>query len=135
MTRQTLPTEAASPKRGESEDASLPGAAYDSDPVRLPQIDSPACEPVADAVLDPRSGDPPVIVVVGGVDPGGGAGLLRDVATVAALGGRAHPVETAWTEQGPGLHRVEPRAPEAVGAALAEALAELRPAAVKIGMA
>ena len=76
-----------------------------------------------------------MVVVVGGVDPGGGAGLLRDVATVAALGARAHAVETAWTEQGPGLHRVEPRAPDAVRAALAEALVTLRPAAVKIGMA
>jgi hydroxymethylpyrimidine/phosphomethylpyrimidine kinase len=73
--------------------------------------------------------------VVGGVDPGGGAGLHRDVATVAALGARAHTVETAWTEQGPGRHRVDPRAPDAVRAALAEALATLRPAAVKIGMA
>jgi len=80
-------------------------------------------------------GDPPAIVLVGGVDPGGGAGLLRDVATVTALGARAHSVETAWTEQGPGLHRVRPRAPDAVGAALAEALVRLRPAAVKIGMA
>jgi hydroxymethylpyrimidine/phosphomethylpyrimidine kinase len=73
--------------------------------------------------------------MVGGVDPGGGAGLLRDLATAAALGVRAHAVETAFTEQGPGLHRVAPRAPAAVGAALAEALASLRPAAVKIGMA
>ena len=73
--------------------------------------------------------------MVGGVDPGGGAGLLRDVATAEALGARAHAVETAYTEQGPGLHRVEPRAPDAVRAALAEALAALRPAAVKIGMA
>ena len=74
-------------------------------------------------------------MVVGGVDPGGGAGLLRDVATAAALGARAHAVGTAWTEQSAGLHRVEPRGPEAVGAALAQALAALRPAAVKIGMA
>ena len=74
-------------------------------------------------------------MVVGGVDPGGGAGLLRDVATVAALGARAHAVETAWTEQGPGLHRVEPRAPDAVRDALAEALVTHRPGAVKIGMA
>ena len=109
-----------------SEDASLPGAAYDSDLVRLPQIESPVTGSAVDAW---------VIVVVGGVDPGGGAGLLRDVATVTALGARAHAVETAWTEQGPGRHRVEPRAPEAVRAALAEALAALRPAAVKIGMA
>jgi hydroxymethylpyrimidine/phosphomethylpyrimidine kinase len=54
---------------------------------------------------------------------------------VAALGGRPHAIETAWTEQGPVLHRVEPRAPDAVRAALADALVTLRPAAVKIGMA
>jgi hydroxymethylpyrimidine/phosphomethylpyrimidine kinase len=100
-----------------TEDASLPGAAYDSDPVRLPQIESPA------------------VVMVGGVDPGGGAGLLRDLATAAALGARAHGVETAWTEQGPRVHQVVPRAPGDVRAALVEALAALRPAAVKIGMA
>jgi len=90
-------------------------------------------------VTEPESGesaiDHPVIVVVGGVDPGGGAGLLRDLATARALGARAHAVETAWTEQGPGLHRVEPRTPAAVRAALAEALLTLHPAAVKIGMA
>ena len=79
--------------------------------------------------------DSTLVVVVGGVDPGGGAGLLRDVATAAALGAHAHAVGTAWTAQGEGIHRVEPRAPEAVRAALAEALATLRPAAVKIGMA
>jgi hydroxymethylpyrimidine/phosphomethylpyrimidine kinase len=90
--------------------------------------------PVIDPPIRPPS-DPPVVVVVGGVDPGGGAGLLRDLATLAALGARAHAVETAWTEQGLGLHRVEPRAPDAVRAALAEALLTLRPAAVKIGMA
>jgi hydroxymethylpyrimidine/phosphomethylpyrimidine kinase len=77
----------------------------------------------------------PSLVVVGGVDPGGGAGLLRDLATAAALGARAHGVETAWTEQGPAVHQVTPRAPAAVRAALIEALAALRPAAVKIGMA
>jgi len=75
-----------------------------------------------------------VVVVVGGVDPGGGAGLLRDVATAMALGARAHAVGTAWTEQDARVHRVEPRAPAAVGEALARAVAA-GPAAVKIGMA
>ncbi len=74
------------------------------------------------------------VVVVGGLDPGGGAGLLRDVATAAARGAHAVAVGTAWTEQGPGIHRVEPRAPGAVGEALARAIAA-RPAAVKVGMA
>jgi hydroxymethylpyrimidine/phosphomethylpyrimidine kinase len=77
----------------------------------------------------------PVLLMVGGVDPGGGAGLLRDLATAAALGARAQGVETASTEQGPDVHRVAPRAAGALRAALAEALAALRPAAVKIGMA
>jgi hydroxymethylpyrimidine/phosphomethylpyrimidine kinase len=76
-----------------------------------------------------------VVVVTGGIDPSGGAGLLRDVATAAARGARAHAVGTAWTEQGDGIHRVEPRAPAAVRAALAETISGVRPAAVKIGMA
>jgi hydroxymethylpyrimidine/phosphomethylpyrimidine kinase len=67
-------------------------------------------------------------VVVGGLDPGGGAGLLRDVATARALGAQPHAVGTAWTEQGEGIHRVEPRAPATVGAALAHALGGVRPA-------
>jgi len=75
------------------------------------------------------------VVVIGGVDPGGGAGLLRDVATAAALGAHAHAIGTAWTEQADALHRVEPREPDAVAAALARAVAALSPAAVKIGMA
>jgi hydroxymethylpyrimidine/phosphomethylpyrimidine kinase len=76
-----------------------------------------------------------VVVVAGGVDPGGGAGLLRDVAAAAARGARAHAIGTAWTEQGEGVHRVEPRDPAAVRDALRWAIAELRPAAVKVGMA
>jgi hydroxymethylpyrimidine/phosphomethylpyrimidine kinase len=79
--------------------------------------------------------EPVLILVVGGVDPSGGAGLLRDVATVTARGARAHAVGTAWTEQGAGVHRVEPRGPDAVREALRWAIATLRPAAVKIGMA
>jgi hydroxymethylpyrimidine/phosphomethylpyrimidine kinase len=93
---------------------------YDSDAVDLPQTKtSPAV---------------PVVVVVGGFDPGGGAGILRDVATARALGAHAFAVGTAWTEQGPGVHRVEPREPAAVREALARAVAA-GPAAVKLGMA
>jgi len=76
-----------------------------------------------------------VVVVVGGIDPSGGAGLLRDVATAVSCGARAHAIGTAWTEQGDTIHRVEPRPPAAVRDALARALATLRPAAVKVGMA
>jgi hydroxymethylpyrimidine/phosphomethylpyrimidine kinase len=84
--------------------------------VTLPQIDST------------------LVVVAAGVDPGGGAGLLRDLATIRALGGRGHGIETAGTVQGAAVHRVDPRSPEAVRGALAEAIATLRPGAVKIGM-
>lgn len=75
------------------------------------------------------------MIVVGGFDPSGGAGLLRDAATAAARGARAHAVGTAWTAQGDGVHRVEPRPPAAVQTDLAEAIATLRPTAIKIGMA
>jgi hydroxymethylpyrimidine/phosphomethylpyrimidine kinase len=85
--------------------------------VALPQIDST------------------LVLVVAGVDPGGGAGLLRDLATVRALGARAQGIETAGTLQGAAVHRVDPRAPDSVRRALAEAVATLRPGAVKIGMA
>lgn len=82
-----------------------------------------------------KPAEPVLIVVAGGIDPSGGAGLLRDVATAVARGARAHAIGTAWTEQGEGMHRVEPRDPAAVRDALRWAIATLRPAAVKIGMA
>jgi hydroxymethylpyrimidine kinase/phosphomethylpyrimidine kinase len=74
-------------------------------------------------------------VVVGGVDPGGGAGLVRDVLTVRALGAHASAVGTAWTRQGGGVHAIEPRGATAVAAALRHELSRRGPvAAVKIGM-
>lgn len=60
---------------------------------------------------------------------------MRDVATARALGAQAVVVGTAWTEQGDGVHRVEPRDPGAVGDALARALAGGPAKAAKIGMA
>jgi hydroxymethylpyrimidine/phosphomethylpyrimidine kinase len=79
--------------------------------------------------------EPVLVLVAGGIDPSGGAGLFRDVAVAAARGARAHAVGTAWTEQADGVHRVEARDPDAVREALRWAIAALRPAAVKIGMA
>lgn len=78
----------------------------------------------------------PLILLIGGVDPRGGAGLVRDVLTTASLG--AHPVVvgTAWTEQSPRVHRVEPRPPEILADAVRQAVAgtagDVR--AVKVGM-
>ncbi len=68
------------------------------------------------------------------MDPGGGAGLLRDVATARARGALARAVGTAWTEQGRGVHEVEPRSPAAVARGLELALAR-GPGAIKVGMA
>ena len=76
-------------------------------------------------------------MLVGGVDPGTGAGVARDLLTAAALGARGVVVGTAWTEQGPHSTRaVEPRAPDRVHASLASALARvgMTRSAVKIGM-
>jgi len=90
--------------------------------------------------MDPQQ--PVRVIAVGGVDPGGGAGLLRDVLTGAALGVTVATVGTAWTEQeaarppsggGPVLG-IEPRAAAAVSAALQSALRQHPTAAVKIGM-
>jgi hydroxymethylpyrimidine/phosphomethylpyrimidine kinase len=90
-------------------------------------------------------GEWPAVVAVGGLDPGGGAGLVRDYCTATALGARVLLVGTAWTDQSPhGVAAVEPRAPEAVRAALTRALAAAAGApgsgsrsgtgAVKVGM-
>ena len=77
------------------------------------------------------------VVLVGGVDPGSGAGVARDLLTAEALGAHGVVVGTAWTEQGSSsTFAIEPRAPERVQAALASALARVDGAAsaVKIGM-
>jgi hydroxymethylpyrimidine/phosphomethylpyrimidine kinase len=82
-----------------------------------------------------RPAAPIAVVVVGGVDPSGGAGLVRDVLTAAALGARAIAIGTAWTRQGAGVHAVEPRDPAALADALRHELSRRRSvAAVKIGM-
>jgi hydroxymethylpyrimidine/phosphomethylpyrimidine kinase len=75
------------------------------------------------------------LVLVGGIDPGCGAGVLRDLLTASARQADAILIGTAWTEQAQ-VRKVEPRDPDAVAAALSSALARARPpgSAVKIGM-
>jgi hydroxymethylpyrimidine kinase/phosphomethylpyrimidine kinase len=73
------------------------------------------------------------VLLVGGLDPGGGAGLVRDALTAVALGARPVVVGTAWTEQGEGFHRVEARDAGALLDSVRHALGA-KPAAVKIGM-
>ena len=77
------------------------------------------------------------IVIVGGLDPGTGAGVARDLLTATALSASGVVVGTAWTEQGSlSAHGIEPRAPERVQAALTAALAKVGAtgSCIKIGM-
>jgi hydroxymethylpyrimidine/phosphomethylpyrimidine kinase len=76
----------------------------------------------------------PCVLVAGGHEPTGRAGLLADVAAVRALGARCVAVPTAQTAQGTTTFRCEPRPPRLVRAQVAAAL-ELGPVhAVKLGM-
>jgi len=79
---------------------------------------------------------PPVLVLaVGGLDPGAGAGLGRDLLTAQALGAAVRLCGTAFTEQSAErVVSVEPRAAGALEVAVRHALRPPRPAAVKIGM-
>lgn len=84
------------------------------------------------------SGGPlrPLAVLVGGLDPGGGSGVIRDFLTATTLGAVPRIVVTALTEQSSaGVSRVEARSPAAVEEALATAVRGAgHDAAVKIGM-
>ncbi len=81
-----------------------------------------------------------VIVAIGGFDPTGGAGLVRDLLTGRTLGARVCLVPTAWTDQAArtGVVSIEPREPRALAAAVAGAIAAAAAAggsvAVKLGM-
>jgi hydroxymethylpyrimidine/phosphomethylpyrimidine kinase len=77
----------------------------------------------------------PVVVTIGGMDPGAGAGLGRDLLTATARGAAVRMVGTAWTEQSPdGVFSIEPRDPAALEDAVRRALRAPTPAAVKVGM-
>src|SRR3954471_3164895 len=61
----------------------------------------------------------PRVVAIGGLDPGGGAGLARDLVTARALGAVVDLIGTAWTEQSPrGVRGFELRASGGVAAAV-----------------
>jgi hydroxymethylpyrimidine/phosphomethylpyrimidine kinase len=79
---------------------------------------------------------PPRVLVVAGLDPTGGAGLVADLEALRAAGARGWAVATALTAQGPaGARGFEPVS-EAMLLAQLEALLEgrERPRAVKTGM-
>lgn len=75
------------------------------------------------------------VVLVGGLDPSGGAGVLRDLLTAVELGARATVVATSITEQdSTAVASVEPRDPSRVVRSLGAALARTGRPSVKIGM-
>lgn len=79
---------------------------------------------------------PPRVLVVAGLDPSGGAGLVADLEALGAVGARGWAVATALTAQGPrGARGFEP-VDEAMLLAQIDALLDggERPRAVKTGM-
>ncbi len=76
-----------------------------------------------------------VALTVAGSDPGGGAGLQADLKTFAALGVYGASAVTALTVQDTtGVHAVHAVDPDVVAAQVRAVLADLEPAAAKVGM-
>ena len=79
----------------------------------------------------------PRVLLCGGLDPSGGAGLLADLTALAAAGARGWAVATALTAQGPlGARAVLPATPEMLVAQIDALLdgGKERPGALKTGM-
>jgi len=78
---------------------------------------------------------PPVVLVFGGTDPTGGAGLAADILTLASLGCHAAPVVTAVTAQDTGgIKQFSTLSPELVVAQARAVLEDMPVAAFKAGM-
>lgn len=81
-----------------------------------------------------RQSLPPVVLVLAGHDPTGGAGLIADSEAIAACGGWAVTIPTALTVQNcHNVTRVIPSDPN-VMRQMAEVLSEMQVAAIKIGL-
>ena len=77
----------------------------------------------------------PVVIVIGGTDSSGGAGLSRDIATLTELGCEARPLVTAVTAQTDlAVHAVAAISPDHVAQQLSSALATGPVSAIKTGM-
>ncbi|MGH8495934.1 MAG: bifunctional hydroxymethylpyrimidine kinase/phosphomethylpyrimidine kinase [Gammaproteobacteria bacterium] len=78
---------------------------------------------------------PPVVLIIAGNDPSGGAGLQADIQTVTALGAHPAPVVTCLTVQDThNASRVVPVDAELVEAQARAVLDDLTVAAIKIGL-
>lgn len=76
----------------------------------------------------------PVVLVMGGLDPSGGAGLLADVQVIGRHGCHALGVVTLETVQDTlGVYRVDPGEPSRVAEQAMTAALDIAPHAIKIG--
>jgi len=95
-----------------------------------------------DKTLDVTGADGVLVVAIGGFDPSGGAGVVRDYATARSLGAAIRLVPTAWTEQSSaGVSGIEARSTDALRRAIRGAIPagrgsgpEDRGVVLKIGM-
>jgi hydroxymethylpyrimidine/phosphomethylpyrimidine kinase len=79
--------------------------------------------------------NPPVVLVIAGNDPSGGAGIAADVQAITAAGGHPAPVITALTVQDTiNATAVEPVDPRLVAAQMEAVLEDIPVKAVKIGL-
>lgn len=77
----------------------------------------------------------PIVLTISGHDPSGGAGIQADIETLLSLGCRPCSVVTALTEQDTGnVKKLIPQRAEEVISQVRTLLADLPPAAVKIGL-
>lgn len=82
-----------------------------------------------------RVSKPPVVLIIAGNDPSGGAGLAADIQAVTALGAHPAPVAAAFTVQDTrNVSRVVALEPALVAEQARVVLADLRVAAVKLGL-
>ena len=78
---------------------------------------------------------PPVVMVIGGMDPSGGAGLCADIQTLTSLGCHAAPVVTALTVQDTSVVKsFELVDVELIRAQMQAVLDDLSPSVIKTGM-
>ena len=78
---------------------------------------------------------PPVVLVLAGLDPSGGAGLAADLQTLNALNCHATPVATALTVQDTlNARRVDALPPDRLLEQAQTVIRDIMPAAIKIGL-
>lgn len=78
---------------------------------------------------------PPVVLAVGGLDPSGNAGILRDFIAISENAARPACAATCLTAQGPaGVRGVFPVAEQTLRAQVLAVLDDLEPAVVKVGL-